>query len=116
VDTITLQVNGQKIEVKPKYLSWTLVRYLRDELNLTGTKQGCNSEGTCGLCKIILNGKARTSCKLIMDNLDGAVIETIENLIVNGNPPHPLIQTAIQDGIFQCGYCAPGAILSAKAL
>lgn len=116
MDTITLQVNGQKIEVKPKYLSWTLVRYLRDELNLTGTKQGCNSEGTCGLCKIILNGKARTSCKLIMDNLDGAVIETIENLIVNGNPPHPLIQTAIQDGIFQCGYCAPGAILSAKAL
>ncbi|HAF61444.1 MAG TPA: hypothetical protein DCK95_03865 [Anaerolineaceae bacterium] len=116
MDKITLQVNGQKIEVKPEHLSWTLVRYLRDELNLTGTKQGCSSEGTCGLCKIILNGKARTSCKLFMKELNGAVVETIENLIVNGNPPHPLLQTAIQDGIFQCGYCAPGAILSAKAL
>ena len=116
VENISIQVNGQRFEIKPEHHSWTLVRYLREELNLTGTKQGCNSEGTCGLCRIILNGKARTSCKLIMQDLDGAVIETIESLIVNGNPPHPLLQTAIQDGIFQCGYCAPGAILSAKAL
>lgn len=113
---ITITVNGKHIQVEARHLEFPLVRYLREVLNLTGTKQGCDGEGICGLCRIILNGKARTSCTLKMTNLDGAVIETIECLVINGSPPHPLLQTAIQDGIFQCGYCAPGALLSAKAL
>ena len=116
MEEIIIILNGSEIRVKEKFLTWPLVRFLREELYLTGTKQGCDSEGTCGLCKVIINGKAKISCKAIMANLSGANIETIENLAVNGNLPHPLLQTVIQDGIFQCGFCAPGAILSAKAL
>ncbi len=81
-----------------------------------GTKQGCDNDGTCGLCKVIINGKARFACRTRMEKLDGAVIETIESLAEFGETPHPLIQTVIQDGIFQCGFCAPGAVMTAKAL
>jgi len=113
---ITVTINGVEIKVDKKFADWPLVRFLREELRLTGTKQGCDSKGTCGLCKVIINGKARISCVGSMSRLDGAVIETIENLAIKDGIPHPLIQTVIEDGIFQCGYCAAGAILSAKAL
>ena len=113
---INVTINGKDIKVAREFADWPLVRYLREELRLTGTKQGCDSRGTCGLCKVIINGKARISCVGTMSRLDGAVIETIESLAVKDGIPHPLIQTVIQDGIFQCGYCAPGALLSAKAL
>ena len=113
---IQITINGQKYTVAKTCLDWTLVRYLREVLGLMGTKQGCDNEGTCGLCKVIINGKARFACRTMMNSLDGAVVETIENLAGAGHPPHPLIQTVIQDGIFQCGFCAPGAIMTAKAL
>ena len=113
---IQATINGQEFQIEEKFHDWPLVRYLREELGLTGTKQGCDSEGACGLCKVIINGKAKLSCREKVSTINGANIETIENLAINGQPPHPLIQTVIQDGIFQCGYCAPGAILSAKAL
>jgi len=115
-DKIIVTINGAKVEVDKKFANWPLVKFLREELRLTGTKQGCDSKGTCGLCKVIIDGRARISCVGKMSRLDGAVIETIENLAVDNGIPHPLIQTVIQDGIFQCGYCASGAILSAKAL
>ena len=115
-NAIKVPINGTEINVHQKFADWPLVRFLREELRLTGTKQGCDSRGTCGLCKVIINGKARISCVGTMSRLNGAVIETIENLAVENGIPHPLIQTVIQDGIFQCGYCAPGAIMSAKAL
>ncbi len=111
-----ITVNGTELQVADKFLDWPLVRFLREELNLTGTKQACDSEGTCGLCKVIIDGKARLSCRLRMSELADARVETIESLMVNGSAPHPLLQTVIQDGIFQCGYCAPGALLTAKAL
>jgi aldehyde oxidoreductase len=114
---IKLEVNGQGIVVEPQHTDWTLVRYLRDVLRLTGARQSCDSEGACGVCTIILDGRARRSCLTPMSKLDGASVETIEALqIERGELPHPLLQTVIQDGIFQCGYCAPGAILAAKAL
>lgn len=113
---IQLTINGQVHAVDAGCQDWTLVRFLRDELGLMGTKQGCDNEGTCGLCKVIIDGKARFACRTQLGSLDGAVVETIESLALNGQPPHPLIQTVIQDGIFQCGFCAPGAILTAKAL
>ncbi len=113
---ISITVNGTHFDVEPVYQDWTLARYLREVLKLTGTKQGCDNEGTCGLCKVIIDGKARQSCKMKMSRLDGTKIETIESLAMDGKIPHPLIQTVIQDGIFQCGYCAPGALMSAKAL
>ncbi len=116
-DGIRVNINGKLVEVESQYLDWPLLRFLREKLRLTGVKQGCDSRGTCGLCKVIINGQARISCIRKMSTLDGAQIETIENLAVQEDKmPHPLLQTLIQDGIFQCGFCAPGAILSAKAL
>jgi aerobic-type carbon monoxide dehydrogenase small subunit (CoxS/CutS family) len=116
-EQISLMINGKFHHVEQQYLDWSLLRYLREKLGLTGTKQGCDSKGTCGLCKVIINGKARISCVRKMSTLDGAVVETIESLSFEENDiPHPLLQTVIQDGIFQCGYCAPGALMSAKAL
>lgn len=115
-EQISLTINGNVVQVDQAYFDWPLIKFLREKLGLTGTKQGCDSKGTCGLCKVIIDGKARISCVRKMSTLDGAVIETIENLTVKEETPHPLLQTVIQDGIFQCGYCAPGALLSAKAL
>ena len=113
---IHLTINGKAYAVNAPILDWTLVRYLREELGLMGTKQGCDNDGTCGLCKVIINGKARFACRTSMSKLDGAVVETIESLAGFAGTPHPLIQTVIQDGIFQCGFCAPGAVMTAKAL
>lgn len=116
VEKVTLTINGNLVNVDQAYFDWPLLRFLREKLGLTGTKQGCDSKGTCGLCKVIINGKARISCARKMSTLNGAVVESIENLSVKDGVPHPLLQTVIQDGIFQCGYCAPGALMSAKAL
>jgi len=113
---ISITINENVVQVDQAYFDWPLLKFLREKLGLTGTKQGCDSKGTCGLCKVIIDGKARISCVRKISTLDGAVIETIENLTVKEETPHPLLQTVIQDGIFQCGYCAPGALLSAKAL
>jgi len=111
---IQITVNGHQFTVEERHHDWSLLRYLREVLGLTGTKQGCDNEGTCGLCKVIINGMARNSCSAKLVRLNGAVIETVESLATL--PPHPLVQTAIQDGIFQCGFCAPGALMSAKSL
>ena len=115
-EQVSLTINGNVVHVDQTDFDWTLLRFLREKLGLTGTKQGCDNEGTCGLCKVIIDGKARISCTRKMSTLNGAVVETIENLQLKDAQPHPLLQTVIQDGIFQCGYCAPGALLSAKAL
>ncbi len=115
-DDLSLTVNGVRQKVDPVYADWTLLRYLREVLRLTGTKQGCDNEGTCGLCRVIVNGKARNSCTVKVSALNGAVIETIESFGEYKEKPHPLLQTLVQDGIFQCGFCAPGAIMTAKAL
>lgn len=113
---VSLSVNGTQVNVEPKEYSQTLVRYLRDGLRLTGTKQACDNEGTCGSCTVLINGRTRRACLEIVGELNGAEIETIESLRVTGSQPHPLLQTVIQDGIFQCGYCAPGALMAAQGL
>lgn len=113
---VSFQVNGQTVVAEPVHHNWTLVRYLREVLRLTGTKQSCDNEGTCGSCTVIVNGRARRACLDKVAEVNGATVETIESLRVNGGRPHPLLQTVIQDGIFQCGYCAPGALMAAKAL
>jgi aldehyde oxidoreductase len=114
--TVSFTVNERPISVEARYHDWTLLRYLREGLGLTGTKKSCDNEGTCGTCAIIINGRARRSCLEKVASLDGARIETIESPNLNGDRPHPIVQTVVQDGIFQCGYCAPGAIMIAKAL
>lgn len=92
----------------------TLLDTLRDRLGLTGTKCGCES-GTCGACTVLLDGEPALSCFLLTVRCDKRAITTIEGLAA-GTALHPLQKAAVELGAVQCGYCAPGWLLSAKAL
>ncbi len=110
---IKLKVNGkiQEVAIEPY---WTLLRVLRDNLGLMGTKWGCES-GDCGVCSIIMDGRAINSCLVLaMDAMDKDIV-TIEGLAQNGGL-HPLQKAFVQHGAIQCGYCTPGMIMAAKAL
>jgi xanthine dehydrogenase E subunit len=109
---LKLRVNGEDHEVYTEP-SRTLVEVLRDDLKLTGTKVGC-SEGRCGACTVIIDGKAVKSCFILAPQAQGKEIVTIEGVSKNGL--HPLQQAFIDTFAVQCGYCTPGMILSAKAL
>ena len=98
-------------EVEPRK---RLLDFLRDDLGLTGAKEGC-SEGECGACTVIMDGKAVTSCTVFTGQIMNRSIITIEGLAENGELD--IIQEAfIQNGAIQCGFCTPGMILSCKAL
>jgi len=96
--------------VKPKTL---LVEVLRDHLGLTGTKRGCES-ASCGVCTIILNGSSVKSCSILALQADGANILTVEGL-ADGTKLHPIQNAFLDHGAFQCGFCTPGMLMSAKA-
>ena len=110
---ILLRVNGEEYrkEVEPRE---TLLDVIRDRLNLTGTKRGCET-GDCGACTVIMDGKTVNSCLVLGVEADGTEILTIEGLAANGEL-HPLQNTFVQYGAIQCGFCSPGMIMSAKAL
>jgi xanthine dehydrogenase YagT iron-sulfur-binding subunit len=111
--SITLTVNGQKrtVEVAP----WTtLLDLLRDRLDLTGTKKGCD-HGQCGACTVLLDGRRVNACLTLAVMKDGADVVTIEGL-ADGDALHPLQQAFIDHDAFQCGYCTPGQICSAAGL
>jgi xanthine dehydrogenase YagT iron-sulfur-binding subunit len=110
---ITLNVNGaaRQIEVAP----WTvLLDALREYLDLTGTKKGCD-HGQCGACTVLVNGTRVLSCLTLAVMKDGAEVTTIEGLSA-GEALHPLQQAFIDHDAFQCGYCTPGQICSAVGL
>jgi carbon-monoxide dehydrogenase small subunit len=88
--------------------------FLRDDLNLTGTKKGCD-QGSCGACTVLVDGKPINACLVLAMEVDGREILTIEGLS-KGKELHPLQEAFIHYGAVQCGYCTPGMILSAKAL
>ncbi|CCU86179.1 (2Fe-2S)-binding protein [Mesotoga sp. HF07.pep.5.2.highcov] len=91
-----------------------LLDFLRDELGLTGTKEGCG-EGECGACTVIIDGKAVNSCLVLLPEIDGSEVTTIEGLSKDGELD--TIQKAfVDEGAVQCGFCTPGMIMSAKAL
>ncbi len=110
---ITLKVNGREWElaVEPNR---TLVDVLRHDLQLTGTKRGCDL-GECGSCTVVLNGKPVNSCLVLAVQANGAEILTIEGLAGPGGL-HPLQQAFVEKGSIQCGFCTPGMILSATSL
>ncbi|HEX9661502.1 MAG TPA: (2Fe-2S)-binding protein [Candidatus Binatia bacterium] len=110
---INLKVNGEEhdIEIEPNRL---LLQVLRDNLGLTGTKEGC-SIGVCGACSVIIDGRLVSSCLTLAAGCGGKNIETIEGLAKDGKL-HPLQQAFIEYGGFQCGICTPGQIMAAKAL
>jgi CO/xanthine dehydrogenase Mo-binding subunit/aerobic-type carbon monoxide dehydrogenase small subunit (CoxS/CutS family) len=110
---VAFTVNGQVVRtIVPDKM--TLLRFLRDELRLTGVKNGCAS-GHCGSCTVIMNGKARRACLIKMSQVNGAGIVTIEGLASNGKL-HPIQQAFIKMDALQCGFCTPGMIMAAKAL
>ena len=96
--------------------SETLLETLRERLNLTGTKEGCN-HGACGNCTVIVNGDAVASCMLLTADLDGAEVTTIEGLAdPQTGKLNPLQQAFVDNSAFQCGFCTPGIVMSAQAL
>jgi CO/xanthine dehydrogenase Mo-binding subunit/aerobic-type carbon monoxide dehydrogenase small subunit (CoxS/CutS family) len=110
---ITFRLNGQEIsaEVPAKM---TLLSYLRDRMQLTGTKDGC-SEGSCGTCMVLVDGEAEKACLLKMGKLHNREILTIEALAPEGQL-HPVQEAFVEHGALQCGFCTPGLIISAAAL
>lgn len=110
---INLKVNGEiyAIQVDSKDM---LVDVIRDKVGLTGTKEGCGT-GECGACTVLINGEPVNSCLYLAIRAEGKEILTIEGL---GNPAslHPLQQAFVENGAVQCGFCAPGMLLSAHAL
>jgi carbon-monoxide dehydrogenase small subunit len=109
---LILRVNGEDYEIFTD--SWkTLERVLRDDLGLTGVKEGCNT-GNCGVCTVLIDGKAVKSCLVLASQVQGKDILTIEGLSKSGL--HPLQQAFIDHFAIQCGFCTPGMVLAAKAL
>jgi len=111
--TVTLKVNGveRQLELAP----WTtLLDALREHLDLTGTKKGCD-HGQCGACTVLVDGRRINACLTLAVMKDGAEVVTIEGLERNA-VLHPVQQAFIDHDAFQCGYCTPGQICSAVAL
>jgi carbon-monoxide dehydrogenase small subunit len=110
---IQLTVNDELYDllVEPRH---TLLKVLREDLGITGTKKGCDT-GDCGACTVLLNGRPVNSCLVLAVEANGMEITTIEGL-ARGSELHPIQEAFIQHGAIQCGYCTPGMVLSAKAL
>jgi carbon-monoxide dehydrogenase small subunit len=111
--TINTKINGQAFSASAE-ASTSLLDFLRDTLELKGSKLCCNT-GECGACSIIYNGKPINSCVTLAADANGAEITTIEGL-ADGDRLHPVQQAFIDTGAVQCGYCTPGYIISVKAL
>jgi carbon-monoxide dehydrogenase small subunit len=106
-------INGRETEFlcEPRQ---SLLEVLRDELRLTGAKEGCNN-GNCGACNVLLNGRLVNSCLVLAVEAAGAEVETVEGMTPAGGL-HPLQQAFLEQAALQCGICTPGFLVAAKAL
>jgi carbon-monoxide dehydrogenase small subunit len=111
---IEFRLNGKNTRVTSAP-NRTLLEVLRDDLGLTGAKDACGGEGECGACTVLMDGKLVNSCLVLIGQVNGRAIMTIEGLSDPGEV-HPIQRAFVEAGAVQCGYCTPGAILSAKAL
>ena len=113
-ELLELTVDGQALSaaVEP---GRTLLRFLRDDLGRTGTKEGCD-DSECGACMVLLDGRPVNSCSYLALQADGREIVTIEGLAGEDGQLHPLQQAFLDQGGVQCGFCTPGMLISAKAL
>jgi aerobic carbon-monoxide dehydrogenase small subunit len=111
--TVKLTLNGTSVsrDIEDNRL---LIEFLREDMKLTGTKESCGV-GVCGACTVLLDGKPISSCLALAVHADGCAVTTIEG-IADGNRLHPLQESFLAHGGFQCGICTPGQILAAKAL
>jgi carbon-monoxide dehydrogenase small subunit len=110
---VRLTVNGKPVQVNVAP-GETLLTLLREDLGLTGTKDGCG-EGECGACTVLLDGEAVNACLVLAAQANGHEVLTIEGLAVQGEL-HPVQRAFVEIGAVQCGFCTPGAVLSAVAL
>ena len=110
---VTTTINGEEFDFlcRPQQ---SLLEILRDELRLTGAKEGCNN-GNCGACTVLLNGAPVNSCLVLAVEVDGAELQTVEGIAAGGEL-HPLQQCFLEGAALQCGICTPGFLMSAKAL
>ncbi len=110
---LSLTVNGEErsLDVEPRQ---TLLEVLRDELNLTGARRGCE-ENFCGACTVLLDGMAVHSCSVLAVQAGGRKVTTVEGLATDGRL-HPIQEAFVEYGALQCGFCTPGMMLSALAL
>jgi len=110
---ITTTINGDPVEFLCD-TEQTLLDVLRDELRLTGSKEGCAS-GDCGACSVTLNGRLVCACLVLAAEVEGCEVTTIEGMAV-GDQLHPLQQKFLDHAALQCGVCTPGFLVAAKAL
>jgi carbon-monoxide dehydrogenase small subunit len=110
---VTTTINGDPVEFLCEPTQ-TLLDVLRDELGLTGSKEGCAS-GDCGACSVMVDDRLVCSCLVLGAEVDGKTIETIEGL-ADGDKLHPLQQKFLEEAALQCGICTPGFLIAAKAL
>jgi len=110
---VQTRLNGADIDFlcEPRQ---SLLEVLRDELGLTGSKEGCNN-GNCGACTVMLNGRMVNSCCVLAVETEGADVQTIEG-VAQGDQLHPLQQAFLNEAALQCGICTPGFIMASKAL
>jgi xanthine dehydrogenase YagT iron-sulfur-binding subunit len=108
-----LRINGAEHELVLDTRA-TLLDVLRERLDLTGAKKGCD-HGQCGACTVLLDGRRANACLLLAVTLDGVDIVTVEGLAAEGEP-HPLQAAFVEHDAFQCGYCTPGQICSAAGM
>ena len=111
--TITVTINGTARTIDAD-IHRSLLELLRDQLNLTGTKECC-AEGECGSCTVLLNGRAVNACLVLAVECDGEQVATIEGLALHGQMD-PVQQAFVESGAVQCGFCIPGMIVAAKYL
>lgn len=110
---VRFTVNGREVEAETNAQT-RLLDLLREDLHLTGTKEGCG-EGECGACTVLLDGRTVNSCLVLAPQVDGKGVLTIEGL-ANGPDLHPIQRAYVEKGAVQCGFCTPGFILSTYAL
>ena len=110
---VSTTINGESVELLSDPGA-SLLAVLRDDLGLTGSKEGCNN-GNCGACNVILNGELVNSCCVLAVEANGGTVETIEG-VAQGDHLHPLQNSFLEHAALQCGICTPGFIVAAKAL
>lgn len=110
---VSAKINGQDVDFlcEPRQ---SLLEVLRDELLLTGSKEGCNN-GNCGACSVIMDGRLVNSCLVMAAEVEGANITTVEGL-AEGESLHPLQTAFLEEAALQCGICTPGFLIASKAL
>jgi carbon-monoxide dehydrogenase small subunit len=109
--SLTVNQRAHELDVEPH---WTLLEAVREELQLTGSKEGCGT-GDCGACSMIVNGRLITSCCMLAAQADGGNVITVEGLADNSDMD-PVQRSFIDEGGVQCGFCTPGMLMAAKAL